>query len=45
MRVKSEKWIEGVKRNYFFGEVTVLNLRMLRERERAIAVYLMALYV
>lgn len=34
MRVKSEKWIEGVKRKYFFGEVTVLNLRMLRERGR-----------
>lgn len=33
--------MDRVKRNYFFGEVTMLNLPMLREQE----VYLMALYV
>lgn len=37
--------MDRVKRNYFFGEVTVHNLRMLREIEGERAVYLMALYV
>lgn len=39
---EGKKWeMDRVKRNYFFGEVTMLNLPMLREQE----VYLMALYV